>query len=255
MDLPRSFTIRESGSRIINPFDEHKLHTLGEALRLSRGASILDLACGKGEMLCTWARDFGYTGSGVDVSSAFIADADARARELGVEQQVAFRHDDAAAFVLDSSVDVASCVGASWIGGGPGWQDAVTGTLALLERSVRHGGVLLLGEPYWKLRPQSQEALAACHANSPDSFAKLPHLLDHFASLGYDVVEVVMADEDSWDRYAASQWLSIRRWLDAHPDDDLYDEFRTELDPSPRKHLLYQRSHLGWGVFVLMRRR
>ncbi|MBP2364816.1 SAM-dependent methyltransferase [Pseudonocardia parietis] len=254
MDLPRSFSIREGGSRILNPFDEHKLATLGRALRLPAGSRILDLACGKGEMLCTWARDLGYTGLGVDVSSSFIADADTRARELGVESRVGFRHDDAAGFVHDPEADVASCMGASWIGGGPTWRDSVTGTLALLQRSVRPGGLLLLGEPFWKLRPQSEEALAACHAQTLDDFAELPSLLDHFADLDYDLVEVVMADEHSWDRYAASQWLAIRRWLDANPDDELHGELRTELDASPRQHLLHQRSHLGWGVFVLMRR-
>lgn len=158
MDLPRGFSIREGGSRILNPFDEHKLATLGRALRLPAGSRFVDLACGRGEMLCTWARDLGYTG----------------------------------------------------LGG---------------------------------------------HAQTLDDFAELTSLLDHFADLDYELVEVVMADEHSWDRYAASRWLAIRRWLEANPDDELHGELRTELEASPRQHLLHQRSHLGWGVFVLMRRR
>jgi hypothetical protein len=32
---------------------------------------------------------------------------------------------------------------------------------------------------------------------------------------------MVLADQDSWDRYEAAQWLIIRRWLDANPDDEL----------------------------------
>ncbi len=54
-DLPRHFVIRESGHRIHNPFTSEKLATLGQALRLSPGTRALDLACGSGEMLCTWA--------------------------------------------------------------------------------------------------------------------------------------------------------------------------------------------------------
>jgi len=32
---------------------------------------------------------------------------------------------------------------------------------------------------------------------------------------------MVLASQDSWDRYAAAQWLNIRRWLDANPGDVL----------------------------------
>ena len=88
MDLPRSFTIRESSHRIHNPFTSEKLATLGDALRLAPDTSMLDLACGTGEMLCTWARDHRVSGLGVDISSVFIAAARARADELDVADRV-----------------------------------------------------------------------------------------------------------------------------------------------------------------------
>lgn len=254
MDLPRSFVIREAGSRILDPLHPHQLDTLGRALRMPPGTTVLDLACGKGEMLCTWARDLGFTGVGVDISTRFIADADARARELGVRHLVDFRHADAVHHRQDPPVDVAACLGASWIGGGPGWRETVTGTLRLLQASTRPGGLLLLGEPFWDVVPRTPEALAACHASSPDTFAELPDLVDHVTGLGYDLVETVTADRQSWDRYVAAQWLSVRRWLDDNPGDELWGEMRAELDVAPRQYVLHLRRHLGWGVFVLMRR-
>src|SRR5215217_1873045 len=53
LDLPRSFTIRESSHRIINPLTSEKLATLGVAVGLRTAMSVLDLCCGKGEMLST----------------------------------------------------------------------------------------------------------------------------------------------------------------------------------------------------------
>lgn len=83
VDLPRVFTIRESSHRVHNPFTEADLATLGRALRLAPGTRIPDLACGTGELLCTWARDHGTTGTGVDISTVFLGTARERAAELG----------------------------------------------------------------------------------------------------------------------------------------------------------------------------
>jgi len=43
--------IRESSHRIHNPLTSEKLATLGRALYLSPGTSVLDLACGSGGIL------------------------------------------------------------------------------------------------------------------------------------------------------------------------------------------------------------
>jgi len=146
-DLPRGFVIRESSHRIHNPFTSEKLATLGRALYLSPGTSVLDLACGSGEMLCTWARDYRLTGTGVDISTAFIGAARARAIELDVADRVTFIHGDAAGYVAERPVGVASCIGATWIG------DGVAGTVELLRRSLSPGGIMLVGEPYWRREP------------------------------------------------------------------------------------------------------
>lgn len=247
-DIPRIFTVRESAHRIHNPFTAQKYATLGEALRLPPGTTALDLASGSGEMLCTWARDHGLTGTGVDLSATFTAQARARADELGVADRVRFVHADAAGYVSPVPVDLAACVGATWVGGG------VPGTVDLLARSLRPGGTLLIGEPYWRRVPGDQRAARACGARDLHDFRPLPDLLAQLGALGYDVVEMVLADPDSWDRYQAAQWLTMRRWLDANPGDELADEVREELATGPERYARYTRELLGWGVFALRAR-
>lgn len=248
MDLPRHYTIRESSHRIHNPFTSDKLAVLGEALHLPPGTSMLDLACGTGEMLCTWARDHQMTGTGVDISTVFIARARERAAELGVDGQVSFVHGDASGYVADTPAGVAACIGATWIGGG------VRGTVELLRRSLLPGGIMLIGEPYWRLEPPDQATVDGCDAIGSADFLPLPELIERFGALGCDVVEMVLASQDSWDRYAAAQWLNIRRWLDANPDDELAGQLRGELTTAAVKHVRYRREYLGWGVFALMDR-
>lgn len=248
MDLPRIFSIRESSHRIHNPLTEDKLAALGEALRLAPGTRALDLASGSGEMLSTWARDHGITGTGVDISTVFTEAARARAAELGVADRVEFIHGDAAGHVADEPVDLAACVGATWIGGG------VAGTTELLDRSLRPGGVMLIGEPYWRQTPPDEETAVACQATAIADFRELPDLMGSFHDLGYDIVEMMLADQDSWDRYTAAQWLNLRLWLDRNPADDLAPEVREELATAPARYARFTREYLGWGVFALMKR-
>jgi SAM-dependent methyltransferase len=75
------------------------------------------------------------------MSQLFSKQAKHRAEELGVADQVSFIHDDATGYIAD--VDVAACVGATWIG------DAVAGAIELLSKSLVPNGIILIGEPYW----------------------------------------------------------------------------------------------------------
>ncbi|HPS52065.1 MAG TPA: class I SAM-dependent methyltransferase [Phycisphaerae bacterium] len=248
MDIPRIFNIAESAHRIHNPFTSEKLAAFGAALRLERGTLVLDLGSGSGEMLCTWARDYGILGIGVDMSRLFSEQAELRAEELGVADRVEFIHGDATGYVADEKVGVAACIGATWIGGG------VAGTIKLLAKSLRSGGIILVGEPYWLRLPSTEDTAKGCGADSIADFLTLPELIASFGELGYDVVEMVLADQESWDRYEAAKWLTMRRWLETNPGDDFAKEVRAKLTAEPKRYVTYTREYLGWGVFALMAR-
>ena len=209
---------------------------------------MLDLGSGSGEMLCTWARDHRIRGTGIDKSPLFTGQAKRRAGELGVADRVAFIHGDAAGHVADAKVGVAACLGATWIGGG------FRGTIELLAASLNPGGIVLVGEPYWRQLPPTEDVAKGCLAGSIADFLLLPGLLAAVGELDYDVVEMVLADQDSWDRYEAAKWLTMRRWLDANPDDAFAQDVRARLTSEPERYTTYTREYLGWGVFALMAR-
>jgi len=248
VDIPRIFNISESAHRIHNPFQQEKLATLGAALRLKSGTRVLDLGSGSGEMLCTWARDYGVTGTGIDMSQLFTEQAKLRANELGVADRVEFIHGDATGYVADEKVGVAACIGATWTGGG------VVGAIMLLAKSLCNGGIILIGEPYWRQLPPTEDIAKGCLAGSSSEYHTLPELLASFSNIGYDVVEMVLADQDGWDRYEAAKWLTMRRWLETNPDDEFAKDVRAKLTSEPERYAKYTREYLGWGVFALMSR-
>lgn len=242
----RQHEIAEANHRILNPFTLGKLLLLAEVARVRPGQRHLDLCCGKGELLSQWASRYGTAGVGVDISEVFLAAARVRAAELGVADRVRFVHGDAARFVAGplpgpDRYDLVSCVGATWIGNG------LVGTIGLMRPAVADGGLLLVGEPYW-IDPPPDEAYAALGMD-PDDFVSLAGTLDRFTAAGVELVEMVLADPDDWDRYVASQWWTVTEWLRANPSDS--DGMRGFRDDARRSHLAYGRRYLGWGVFVL----
>ena len=59
--------------------------------RVRRGDLLYDLGCGDGRIVVTAAREHGARGVGIDIDPRRIAEAQARARDAGVQDQVEFR--------------------------------------------------------------------------------------------------------------------------------------------------------------------
>lgn len=243
--MTRSYhEIAEEGLRILNPFSEEKLALLVDLCHPNSGGRVLDLACGKGEMLCQMALRYGIEGVGVDLSAVFLESARKRAAELGVESRLQFLEQDASTFRTDpASYDIVSCIGATWIGSG------LAGTLRLMKTMLKAGGLLLVGEPFWNALPPA--GASDLFAADPAQFATLRGTIDRVQAEGTELVEMVLANADDWDRYQASQWRNMTNWLaanEAHPD---ANGFRRMRDEWQHAYLDYGRQRWGWGVFVL----
>lgn len=242
----RFHEIAEGEHKILNPFTETKLNLLGEVCHLQAGQRQLDLACGKGELLGQWAKRWGIEGVGVDISHVFLPLAQQRAAELGVADKLTFIEGEAGAYASGAGAkafDIVSCIGATWIGNG------LVGTLKLMLPAAKDGGLLLVGEPYWIETPPD-EAYASAGVGK-DDFTSLAGTLDRFESAGVTLVEMVLANQDDWDRYVAHQWWTVERWVRAHPGDPEAAAIREWIAQGRRDYLTYGRRYLGWGVFVL----
>jgi SAM-dependent methyltransferase len=238
--------IAEAGLRIMNPLQDAHLLQLGHICRLTPEMRALDLACGKGELLCRWAQTFGSSGVGVDYFDLLLEQGRARARELGVAERVAFVQGDAAQYApAPGAFDVVSCIGAAWIGGGFG------GTLELMKTGLKPDGFVLMGSPYWHEGTPS-EAYGAWNI-APEDYGTLVETLDRIEAAGMELIEMVLSSREDWDRFEAAQWMAVSDHRRAHPDDETAYEAWLWKSRQRRAYLQYARHWFGFGVFVLRR--
>jgi SAM-dependent methyltransferase len=244
----RQHEIAEEHHRILTPLFEEQLRTIADAAGVGRRTRVLDLCCGKAEMLCRWAEWYGAAGLGVDLSEVFVAAARERVRELDVAKRVEIVHGEAAEFARfvagrePAAFDVVSCLGATWIGGG------LTGTIELMRPLLAPGGTIIVGEPFVE-EPIPAEGLTALEFG-PEDYVSLDRTVERFTAAGLDVVDMVAASREGWERYEAAQWRAVSDWLAANPNDPERDAMRRFLENGRRTYVTWGRRYLGWAVFV-----
>lgn len=243
VDIFRYSYVAESGAKILNPLSPEKLLLLGELAGLKPGMSQLDLACGKGEMLCQYARRHGVRGTGIDIYAPFVELAEQRARDLGVADEVKFRVGDASTHREQGRFDVVSCIGATWIGGG------FSGAVQLMRENLVDGGTMLVGEVFSEGEIPADAARR--HQGTLSELADLGGILRQTEALGVELVEMVLASRDDWDRYSSRHWAQAHAWLQQYPQHEEAEGIRDWMTRSRRTYLTDERRWMQWGVFVL----
>ena len=216
MDRADWTVIAHAGIDLMNPVPVAKLDEVIDVLALPAGARVVDLGCGKGELLRRLANRYEIRGIGVDRSPALLDQARRRAPG-GVTYVVA----DLTAFATGTPFDLAASLGAS--------VEGYRATLERLARRIHPGGLALLGEGYWRREP-SEEYLAALEATRDE----MPDYAGIFAAAAEHGLEP---------RYAA-----------AHPDEPGVEDFLAWIRNGRRRYVeLGGRDTLGFGLFLFER--
>ncbi|MFH0848949.1 MAG: methyltransferase domain-containing protein [archaeon] len=240
----RYHEIAERYRHILNPFSHSKLIRVAHIAGIRKGMQVLDLACGKGEMLCQWARCFGISGVGVDRSNVFLEAARKRAKELSVVDHVEFVEGDAGNYAIETNrYNVICCIGATWIRG------SLDGTLQFMQSGVSQGGLLIVGEPFWRQPPLPEEYKRMLTSTDLD-FRDLAGTLNRIELNGIEPISMVLANEDDWDRYETANWRSVQEWVHENPKDNDAAKFLEIMRRERETYLRWGRSYLGWGVFI-----
>ncbi|MBN2556354.1 MAG: class I SAM-dependent methyltransferase [Anaerolineales bacterium] len=244
MDTWKFYDITHREHVICNPMSEEKLTRLVALLCLPTGAKVVDIACGKGEFLIRLAEAYGARGAGIDISPFFIAEAERRLKAHAPGAGIAFTEMNGSDFKPDEphSLDLAACIGASWIFGGH------AGTLDALISMVKPGGWVIVGEPFWRQEPPEDYLQASGVARQ--DFGTHASNAEAGAQRGLELVYTFVSSQDDWDRYEGLQWFATDEYARAHPDDPDLAEVVERVGKARAEYLRWGREALGWAIYM-----
>jgi SAM-dependent methyltransferase len=251
-DPLRFTTLAHAGRAILGPISSGRLDGLVGRLDLAPGARVLEVGCGKGELLVRLlARRPGVAAVGIDRSPWFLADARARADAAGVGERLRLVEADGASLPelrpdAPPELDLVVSIGAGGVFG-----DQAT-TLRRLAGRVRPGGTVLYGDGVWLAEPPA-DGLAAFgmeRAELPDRAEGQARLAIE-AGLETEFVEVV--DVEEWDDYEGAYVAGIEPWAAANPDDPDRVAFLTRAAAMRQSYAGWRRASMGFAVGLYRR--
>jgi len=235
------YAVVEARHDIQNPTSPEKIRLLGERLQLDATSRVLDIASGRGGPALLLAQAYGCHVTCVERLAEFVEGARRRVAEAGLHDRIEIVHTDARVFPIeDGRYDVAMCLGASFV-----W-DGLENTLAALTPAVRSRGFVVVGEPYWKTWPLPQ----GFQPGQGEDFTSFEQTAQRFESSGLELVAVITASDDDWDRYESPHWLALDEWLAAHPQAPEAEEFRERGRQAKERYLRWERDLIGWAIFT-----
>jgi ubiquinone/menaquinone biosynthesis C-methylase UbiE len=242
MNIWKFYSVTHAYHVVCNPMSTAKLDELIGLLRLNPGAAVLDIACGKAEMLTRLAERYEVSGVGVDISPYFIEDAKQKLQERVPVAQIEILNMDGANYSSDQPFDLAMCIGASWVYQGH------RGTLRALKAMTKPGGFVLVGEPFWLKEPD--EAYLAAENHTRDMFGT------HYENVlvgedeGLFPLYTMVSNQDDWDRYETLQWYAVERYARENPDDPDVSEILVRVAHGRTNYLRWGRDTLGWALYL-----
>ncbi len=244
MDRARYSFIAHTTHDYCNPISPAGVERFLDIMAPARGCRVLDIGCGKGELLARFAERFAARAVGVDTSDLFLNEARQRTASRAGEGSVELHTRDAAEFLASTSAefDIACCIGSTHALGG------LDTTMTTLARIVRAPGWALVGEGYWKRSP-APEYLQALGASASDFQTHAGNIVAGVRA-GLVPMHASTASDDDWDRYEWAYCRNIELFVEQHPHDPdaaaMLDRARCWRDVV----LHWGRDTLGFGLYL-----
>ncbi len=243
MDTWKFYAVTHALHVYCNPLGADRLDKWIDLLDLPAGAAVRDIACGKAEMLCRIVSRYGATGVGIDISPFETVNARELIAAKGLDGAIRIEQGDGAAHTVDpESIDLACCIGATWV-----WK-GYRPTLEALLQWTRPGGLVAVGEPFFVGEPS--EAYLEFSGMKREDFGTHHGNVETGVSMGLTPLYTLVSRPDEWDHYEWLQEVAVDRHATQNPDDPDLAELRTRMEHKREEYLRWGRDELGWAIYL-----
>lgn len=122
-------------------------------------------------------------------------------------------------------------------------------------RFAKPGGLIIVGEPHWRVpNPSADYPKAMRQSGDPDAhaqFATHPQNVETGEQPGLRLLRSIVSSQDDWNRYEGLQWRACQRWAQAHPDHP--DVRESQATHSRDAYLRWGREELGWALYPFLK--
>jgi SAM-dependent methyltransferase len=228
----------------MSPISAERLDNLIDLLHLPPEGTVLDMGCGKAEVLMRVLMRYAVQGEGWDISPSLLEEAHRRATQRGLLPfRLRLHAGDGKDRVLEpDSLDLAICVGSSHIYGG------LSQTLGALSPAVRSGGLLLAGELFWKRKPKAAEVTS--FGMRAQDYSDLAGTIACGEAFGLVPLDATISSDEEWDEYEWDLIRAVEEWAAENPDDPDRESFVARAHLMRDSYLAWRRETMGFGLFL-----
>lgn len=211
MDRERASAIAHTGIAIGNPIPSSVLDRFIGECALAKGDRLLDIGCGRGELVLRAVERTGCAAIGIDQSPRQVAIARTETARRLPNADVTFHEAAAGAVPLElRSFRIVACVGSTHAYGG------LSNALARITEFLQPSGRLLIGDGYWT-EPPTPEYLDGWGATA-DELPDLAQFHAWFAQHGLNISDEYLATVADFDAYEEPWLANLDSYSRAHPD-------------------------------------
>jgi SAM-dependent methyltransferase len=242
MNRRRFSAIGHTDHVFLSPVSDAKIERLIDLCDLQPGARVVDLGCGKGELVARIVERYEADGEGIDNSPFFLDIAWARAARVRRGKLIVRSADAADVNLEPASVDLGLCVGSTFILGG------LRGTLRRFASLLKPGALALIGEGYWKKEPHAD--YLALLGGTRDELGSHASNVATLEDEGFTPLYQCVASEDDWDHYEGLYLRGVERFAHANPDDVDRHAMLERIRRWRDGYLKHGRDTLGFGFYL-----
>lgn len=237
--------ISHQNRRMAAPIGSGELERLVGLLasRLRSGANLLDIGCGKAELLLRLLQAKpGCQGLGIDTSQGALEEARIRRDSLGLVAE--FQHGPAEELPLHPGhFQMALCIGSSHTLGG------LVPALSRLSEAVASGGLVVMGDLFWQRLP-TREDLETMSMTLEDLPLSLESLVQAGKNHRLEPIYVCVSSQREWDEYEWDLVWAVDCHLRQHPDDPDASAFRQRMREMRDSYLGWRRHCMGFAITI-----